>query len=494
MVIDAEANKLAKRLDGLPLALTTTGAYINQTAETFASYLQMYEESWNDLAENDDELQEYGNNERRTLYSTWNLSLKQIEAQDPEAVKLLQLIAYLGNGDLWYALFQKGADSGPAWLSDVVKSKPRFNKAMGKLQEYSLVEVEVDAQPGQYGLHTCVHDWALEYLNREVDGELYGLAVHCVAASMKLETEAEFWIMNRRLVQHVIRLENERIRRSVDWNTVKVRDIYCIAYLNNTVGKLAEAEALYQRALDGYEKARGPEHQSTLDTANNLGNLYAYQGKLVEAEAMYQRALDGNEKAWGPEHTSTLDTVNNLGLLYKDQGKLAEAEAMYQRALDGKEKAWGPEHTSTLGTVNNLGLLYKDQGKLVEAEALYQRALDGYEKAWGPEHTSTLDTVNNLGNLYAGQGKLVEAEAMYQRALDGYEKAFGDNATTYIPALNTFWAVGSLFERQTELAKARIMYSKALGGYEKVFGPNHLRSRSLRDMLCALDEIRVSGT
>ncbi|SLM37739.1 beta transducin-like protein het-e4s [Lasallia pustulata] len=74
---------------------------------------------------------------------------------------------------------------------------------------------------------------------------------------------------------------------------------------------MAEAEAMYRRALEGKEKAWGPEHTSTLDT----------------------------EKAWGPEHTSTLGTVNNLGVLYKDQGKMAEAEAMYRRALEGKEKA-----------------------------------------------------------------------------------------------------------------------------------------------------------
>jgi Tfp pilus assembly protein PilF len=64
-----------------------------------------------------------------------------------------------------------------------------------------------------------------------------------------------------------------------------------------------------------------------------LGILCADQDKLSGAEQMYQRALQGYEKAWGPEHTSTLDTVNNLGLLYKDQGKLVEAEQMYQRAL-----------------------------------------------------------------------------------------------------------------------------------------------------------------
>jgi tetratricopeptide (TPR) repeat protein len=69
--------------------------------------------------------------------------------------------------------------------------------------------------------------------------------------------------------------------------------------------------------------------------------LYADQSKLGEAEKMYQRALEGKEKALGLEHTSTLDTVNNLGLLYAYQGKLDEAESMYQRALDGYENALG---------------------------------------------------------------------------------------------------------------------------------------------------------
>ena len=77
---------------------------------------------------------------------------------------------------------------------------------------------------------------------------------------------------------------------------------------------------------------------------------------------MYLRALVGKEKAWGPDHTSTLDTVNNLGNLYADLGRLDEAEKMYLRALVGKEKAWGPDHTSTLDTVNNLGNLYADPG------------------------------------------------------------------------------------------------------------------------------------
>ena len=58
---------------------------------------------------------------------------------------------------------------------------------------------------------------------------------------------------------------------------------------------------------------------------------------MAEAEKMYQRALEGYEKALGPNHMSALNalnTINNLGVLYADQGKHAEVEEMYQRALE----------------------------------------------------------------------------------------------------------------------------------------------------------------
>lgn len=76
------------------------------------------------------------------------------------------------------------------------------------------------------------------------------------------------------------------------------------------------------------------DHLSTLDTVNTFGILYRKLGRLDEAEKMYQRVLQGKEKVWGPDHISTLDTVNSLGILYANLGRLEEAEKMYQRARD----------------------------------------------------------------------------------------------------------------------------------------------------------------
>src|SRR5204862_526740 len=77
---------------------------------------------------------------------------------------------------------------------------------------------------------------------------------------------------------------------------------------------------------------------------------------------MYQRALEGKEKALGRDHTSTLVTVNNLGLLYADQGRLTEAEPMYQRALSGFQTALGPSHWKCQLVLRNMDSLRNTKG------------------------------------------------------------------------------------------------------------------------------------
>ena len=218
----------------------------------------------------------------------------------------------------------------------MLKSRARFNQAISILHNYSLLEVSA----GQYSLHTCEHDWTLEYLNAEFDQERYRIAIHCVTANVSRESEAEYWVRNRRVLPHARRFQHNRMKAAIDWSAIEPGDSHMLVDLYRQNDMNAEAEGMYRWALDGYEKAWGPDHTSTFDTVNNLGLLYANQGKLGEAEKMYRRALDGKEKARGPDHTSTLNTVNNLGNLYANQGKLGEAEKMYQRAPDGYKKVY----------------------------------------------------------------------------------------------------------------------------------------------------------
>ena len=59
---------------------------------------------------------------------------------------------------------------------------------MMTLHGYSLIE----AMPGHYSLHACVHDWVLEYLIGKFDVALFGLAMHCIAENFAWESMPEY--------------------------------------------------------------------------------------------------------------------------------------------------------------------------------------------------------------------------------------------------------------------------------------------------------------
>ena len=485
-----QARSILERLQGLPLAITQAGAYLRETNMALSDFIKHYDSTWDLLMQEQDKfpLEEYS---ERTIWTTWRMSYEQIRHQSQEAAGLLKLWAFLDRGDLWYELVASALElhseldiDVPAWLLKVVTNQLAFSSALRTLTRYSLIDTREETS--SHSMHAVLHQWCYSLSVGKDQMELSAIAIGIVVLAIPSESDHKYRVLQRRLLPHATQVYRWILcaRRVLsEWMNDSHEGwlFHTFGLFFADQGKLAEAEKMYQQALEGKEKTLGPEHTSTLNTFNNLGNLYADQGKLAKAEKIYQRVLKGYEKALGPEHISTLRIVNNLGILYADQGKLAKAEKMYQRALKGYEKAFGPEDETIpkLNTVNNLGNLYKDQGKLAEAEEMLQRALKGKENILGSEHTSTLDTINNLGLLYANQGKLAEAEKMYQRALKGYEKALGPEDKT-IPKINTVNNLGTLYKDQGKLAEAEEMFQRALEGYEKALGPEHSKCETVK--------------
>ncbi len=431
-------------LQGLPLAIAQAGSYMRETGTNALEYMKLYEETWGVLMTQQHEftLQEATT---PSILTTWTVSFNELQKKSQDAANLLVLWAFLDNQDIWYELFTPTLDSDltkelllPDWFFRCVGNQFEFKKCTRLLIRYSFVTANVESL--SFSVHSVLHRWCFHNSDK-IKNEIAWLAIMVVASAVPTKTIVDYTLLQRRLLPHSNYVDSF-FRQNILKNSSEAMELSLISACNSLgvlyseQGKMAEAEALFLRALARFEKALGPDHKFTLDTVHNLGALYSQQDKMKEAETMYLRALAGKEKAWGSNHTSTLDTTNNLGILYSDQGKMAEAETMYLRALAGKEKAWGPDHTTTLSTVNNLGGLYSKQDKMGEAEAMYLRALAGFEEAWGPDHTATLDMVNNLGVLYKDQGKMAEAEAMHLRALAGFEKAWGPDHTSTLNTAN----------------------------------------------------------
>src|SRR6195952_5477830 len=138
-LLDPDPAELARELDGLPLALATAGAYLDQAATSFADYLRLYRASWLRLQQTSPEVSSY---EDRQLYSTWQLSLEHIQQQNQLSAKLLQLWAYFDNQDLWFELVREGRTGGPEWLRQLTEDELSFNQAVRVLCDYGLAEVD----------------------------------------------------------------------------------------------------------------------------------------------------------------------------------------------------------------------------------------------------------------------------------------------------------------------------------------------------------------
>ena len=78
-------------------------------------------------------------------------------------------------------------------------------------------------------------------------------------------------------------------------------------------GNYTEAEKLFVAALKEAEKF-GPQDPRLATSLNNLANLYNTQGKYGEADPLYKRSLEIWEKALGPDHPSVATSLENLNL------------------------------------------------------------------------------------------------------------------------------------------------------------------------------------
>ncbi|KAH7006417.1 hypothetical protein EDB82DRAFT_573172 [Fusarium venenatum] len=420
---DPTAIRLAEKLDGLPLALATAGAYLDQVTISFTEYLELYNESWGRLQESSPQLLSY---EDRAMYSTWNISYENVEKRNKSSAMLLKLWAYFDHDDLWYDLLCGAGESAPPWL-EVLTDKLAFVESMRLLCDHGLVEA-----------------------NTIID--MVRIAATCVASLVPTESDKEYWLTERRLLRHADRV----FERTTEGTGMPHLDTWIYSEFGSLFrhqDRLKGGEVIYKRLLQEYEKTLGPNHKWTLGTVHNLGLLYLKQGRFQQAETMHKQALQGFDETLGPEHIYTVTAIEGLGNIYVDQ-------------------------------VNQLGGLYIRQGRLNEAEIMCQRALQGKEKAFGPYHQSMVNTLYNLGLIYMQQGRLDEAETMCKRALEGDERTVGSTSfKTYLPALKTLETLGDVYRRMHKLDLAEKCYLQACSGRMIVLGANNDKTKRIQSRL-----------
>jgi tetratricopeptide (TPR) repeat protein len=400
--------KLVDMLGALPLALDQAGAYIRETQCGLEGYLARYQTDGYTL------LQERGTlfseqNHSESVAITWLLSFEKITAENPTAIEILYLCAFLHPDNIPEEIFQD---------ADLLA----LDKALKVILKYSFVQRNPKTKI------LTIHRLVQTILRHEMDEATQrGWAEKAVLAVTRVFPDPEA-LSNRSTCERLLPCAQTCAELIDKWALKSEEAGHLLNqigyYLRNAKGDNEQAKPLYERALAIWEKAHGEEHPDIAQSLNNLAEIYKAQGSSEQAKPLYERALAIWEKAHGEEHPLVATNLNNLAVLYKAQNDIEQAKALYERALAIREKVFVQEHPLIAISLNNLAEVYRTQGDYEQAKPLYERSLAIWEKVHGKEHPSVATSLNNLALLYKTQGNYKQAKPLYERALKIVNKFF----------------------------------------------------------------------
>jgi len=242
-----------------------------------------------------------------------------------------------------------------------------------------------------------------------------------------------------------------------------------IAYVQ--LGRYAQAEPLFERALPQMEKALGPSHPKLAVVHNHLARALAELGRTAEAESHVKRALEITEAARGAEHPDTVLQIGMLVELLSRQGRLTEAEFHAWRAWRIVERTSPPkQHEATANALLNLADLKLLRGELEEGASFSRQSLAAYEQAKGAGHPGVSGALARLAGAYQRLGIYDEAERLLLRQLETMERAYGTDNVLLASVLDT---LAETLVTSGNPARAEPHAARSLRIKEKAFGPQH---------------------
>jgi tetratricopeptide (TPR) repeat protein len=200
-----------------------------------------------------------------------------------------------------------------------------------------------------------------------------------------------------------------------------------VAYNLQSQGKYAAAQPLFEKSLEIYRRLLTDDHPSTAVTYDNLANNLNAQGKYAQAQPLYEKALEIRRRLLTDDHPHTADTYNNLANNLNDQGKYAAAQPLFEKALEIDRRLFTDDHPATARSYGNLAYNLDSQGKYTAAQSLYEKALEIHRRLLTDDHPVTATDYNNLAlNLYS-QGKYAAAQPLYEKALEIHRRRLTDD-------------------------------------------------------------------
>ena len=435
---EALAKEIARKFDGLPVALEQAAAYICQRHIGFGTYLKDFSESHKKVLSWDKGEVKYPT----AVLATWQTTKEHL---GPREQGILGMASFLGPEAIPAGLFESQAQ--------------RIEESAGLVLEETAAELK--GKEGEIDVRSLLAElagWSMINLADE-SFTIHRLVQDSIQLSIP-EDRRKAW------AKLALELVNQYIPQDPPPDDVRSWYIW------------GPAES-HIAAIAAHADGMGIGEQTTR-LMNGLGLYFNARARFDEAEPLMRRALAIDEQSFGDDHPKVASDLNNLALLLKNTNRLAEAETMVRRALAIDEQSFGEDHPEVAIDLNNLAQLFKETDRLTEAEPLMERVIEITEKSYDPNHPMVATALNNLAELLYVTNRFAEAEPMYRRALAIDEQSFGKDHPKVAIRLNN---LAALLLATNRLAEAEPLMRRALEIFEKSLGPDHPNTQTVRGNL-----------
>ncbi|MFJ2186424.1 FxSxx-COOH system tetratricopeptide repeat protein [Kitasatospora sp. NPDC087861] len=480
------ATALADRLGSLPLALHLAGTYLDMAygdplaeAQTFAEYVDALDDSPLFLDDANEgvhgDLRSEEERARRTIASTWELSLSLLERQGTaQARGLLQLLScFAPTAPLPTSLIDpsKVAALG-MWTTDLSPKVAR--RALNGLSRFGLIGLDVRSGEPVYQIHRLVAEVSVApllaapadyrevwdsaadllvagtpYLENPRDPSSWptwqGLIPHWLVTMSRLPkwgTAADDRLGNVLLCAGVAvaylsvrgdyevacRLADEALARAESegvspWIGVNIRRHRAITV--KEMGDLKAAEAELDRIAEECIRQFGEDDPTTLTVRYERARAASQRGKLEEAEREYNEVILHETRLYGSNAANTLRSRHGRAICIRSMGRFDEAAEEGRQVLEGLRSELGETHPDALEAHHEFAISLRDQGENERAAEEFRRVLELEESTLGVEHSSTLITRANLATTLLLCQEFTKAEAEIRAVLDARTRILG---------------------------------------------------------------------
>jgi hypothetical protein len=450
------ADKLAAELGDLPLAAAQAAGYLEQTDLPAGDYLRRFRARRAGLLARGDVVGYSGR-----LDTTWALSLDRLRGEDPAAVRLLELAAFLAAEPIPLRLFTEHAAFLDEPLRGTAADPDALVDTVGALVGYSLAR----RHSGGFQVHRLVQAVIRQQLPPEQQQATTEEVVALLAAGCPGDPEEPVnWAGYAELAPHVLATAPMGDRSSTGRQLV----LDTIRYLQ-AHGDSHGSRAVSEQLLDRWREVLGPDHPDTLTVASRLIFSLVFTGEAQLARGLGQDTLQRCRGVLGPDDPTTLLAATGLTVALS-RGRAEVARVLGQDTLRRGRRVFDPDHVRTLWAATALITALVQGGEAEAARGLGEDTLPRLHRAFGPNHATSLSAATAVTLALAQSGEAEQGRALGEDTLQRCREVFGpDNVVT-------LWAAGALtlaLAQSGEAEAARILGEDTLQRCREVFSPDH---------------------